>query len=440
MDSNPFGPTSPEPSRARPPYLATRLSVQMFLAFAVQGAWVPVFSVILDELHFSPIAASWAWATYSLSSFVTPLVWGQVADRWVPAERCISLCAVIDVLVLATMATLRSPIAMFAACILFWFFMIPINSLGTALTLRQLHHPERSFGRVRLWGTVGWMVACLLLSLWLGAIKPLLLEPSEEPRLVDGFWLAALFALLVAVYSLTLPSTPPTPTAVTTEMPSASLHRLQRLFDAPLSAMRLCRRRVFLTFCICLFGFYLTYPFTTQMTPLLLAALGVQRDMLPGVTTIGQTTEIAMLALLPWLLRRFGTRITMIAGAVTWTIGMSALAVGRPLGLVIAALTTQGVFIGCFLVAGQMFVNRQSTRDVRASAQGLVVLISGAGLLAGHLSVGLVRQWTQEDYPLAFLPAACVSVVLVGVFLAGTVTARGVAVQEDSLVSPREIP
>ena len=414
--------------------------MQMFLAFAVQGAWVPVFSVFVDQLGFSPVAAAWAFAAYSLSSFVAPLVWGQVADRWVPAERCISLCALVNVAILATVPFLRGPLAIFAACLLFWFFMIPINSLGTALTLRQLHNPERSFGRVRLWGTVGWVFACVLLTLWLRVGRPLLVEPSDTPDLADSFWLAALFALLVAAYSLTLPSSPPVPVEATEEMPAAGLRRLQRLFDAPMSAMRLCRRRVFLTFCVCLFGFYLTYPFSSQMTPLLLARLGVPRDLLSTVTTLSQTTEIATLACLPWLLRRFGTRATMIGGTVAWTLGVSALAVGRPVGLVAAALTTQGVFIGCFLVAGQMYVNRQSTRDVRASSQGLVVLISGAGLLAGHLAVGLVREWTHEDFPLAFLPAAVVSVVMVAVFLMGTTAARAASKPAESLVSSREIP
>ena len=439
MDSTPLAATHSEPPRARPPYLAARLSLQMFLAFAVQGAWVPVFSVFVDQLGFSPIAASWAFAAFSLSSFVTPLVWGQIADRWVAAERCISLCAVVNVVILATVPALRSPIALFMACLLFWFFMIPINSLGTALTLRQLHNPERSFGRVRLWGTVGWVSACFLLSLWL-KMKPLLLDTDESAGLADSFWLAALFALLVAAYSLTLPSTPPASVEATVELPAAGLRRLQRLFDAPLSALSLCRRRVFLTFCVCLFGFYLTYPFTSQMTPLLLLELGVPRRWLSSVTTVGQTTEVATLAVLPWLLRRFGTRTTMIAGTVTWTLGLSALAVGRPLGLVIAALTTQGVFIGCFLVAGQMFVNRQVSRDVRASAQGLVVVISGGGLLLGHLIVGGVREWTDGDFPLAFVPAALGSVVLVGLFLAGTTAAPAGADTEETLVSSRPIP
>jgi MFS family permease len=440
MDSIPYPEVNtPEPRTDRPRFLAVRLSVQMFLAFAVQGAWVPIFSVFLKELDFTPAAVAWAFAAYSLSSLVAPLVWGQIADRWVPAERCISWCAMINVAILWYVPSLRQPAAMFVACVLFWFFMIPVNSLGTALTLRQLEHPERSFGRVRLWGTIGWVFACVLLTIWLREVMPALGVAAAEPVYADSFRLAALFAALLSGYSLTLPSTPPAPVVRALEAPSEGLRRLHRLIDAPMLAIRLLRRRVFLTYSLCVFGFYLTYPFVSQMTPLLLEDLGIQRDLLPTVTTVAQTTEVATLALLPWLLRRVGTRATMVLGIGSWTLGVTVYAIGRPTELVVAALATQGLFIGCFLVAGQMFVNRQSLPDVRASAQGLMVLIGGAGLLLGHFLVGWVRVLTADHFSLAFLPAAIASGILIMVFVRGTTPARGAIAASETLVSSREI-
>ena len=121
----------------RPRWLAARLSVQMFLAYAIQGAWLPVFAVYLEQLGFSPAATAWAFAAYSFSSLVAPLAWGQVADRWVPAERCISVCGLGTALTLLLLPHLDGGLAVFADCVLFWFFMIPANSLGVALTLRQ---------------------------------------------------------------------------------------------------------------------------------------------------------------------------------------------------------------------------------------------------------------------------------------------------------------
>jgi MFS family permease len=424
--------TEEPPHRQRTPWLATRLSVQMFLAFAVQGAWVPAFSVFLARRGFSPEEMAWTFTAYSLSSLVAPLAWGQVADRWVPAERCISLCALIVALTLGAMPFLGGAQTMFPACVVFWFFMIPVNSLGTALTLRQLDHPERGFGRVRLWGTIGWACAGLLVTFWLRVLKPALLATAGEVDLSDSFWIGALFAAALSGYTLTLPTSLPSPRDST----AVGLHRL---LDAPLLAIRLFRRRAFLIYCFCLFGAYLTYPFVQQLTPLLLAQLGVNRDVLPMTLTVAQSTEVATLAVLPWFLARFGTRGTMAVGLGAWTVGLGAFAVGQPVSLVVSAMTTQGLFIGCFLVAGQVFVNRQSAPDVRASAQGLMVLIGGVGLLAGHLLVGQVRNLTQDNFGLAFVPPACASAVLVVVFLTAFTTRRVPGPGPNSLVSGQEM-
>jgi MFS family permease len=409
----------------------------MFLAFAVQGAWVPVFSVYLAQLGFSPRATSGAFITYALSSLVAPIAWGQIADRWVPAERCISLCGLGTAVLLAVLPALDGGPAVFFACLLFWFFMIPVNSLGAALTLRQVEHPERRYGRIRLWGTVGWVAGGLLLSGWLNMVKPGLgawLGWSDAATpLADSFRVGALFAIVLSAYSLTLPATPPSrggPGAV----------GWRRFFDAPLASMRLMRRPMFLTYCTCLFGAYVTYPFTHQLTPLMLAQLGVEREVLPIVLTISQSTEIATLALLPWLLGRLGGKATMTLGIAAWTLGLAVYAVGQPVGLVVAALSTSGVFICCFLVAGQVFVNRLSAPGVRASAQGLLVWISGTGLLAGHLLVGEARNiWTGDDLHLAFLPAAMASAVLLVVFVGGFRAAPRPKPLPESLVTSREM-
>jgi MFS family permease len=100
---------TPPPGRTAGARLAARLAVQMFLAFAVQGAWMPVFSAYLDRLGFSPVTVAWSFAAYAISSLVAPVAWGQVADRWVPAERCIALCALAVGATLAVMPTSTTP-------------------------------------------------------------------------------------------------------------------------------------------------------------------------------------------------------------------------------------------------------------------------------------------------------------------------------------------
>jgi nucleoside transporter len=408
--------------------LAARLALMMFLAYGILGPWVPVFSQHLRELGFSPEAVGWASAANAIGALLAPVVWGQVADRWVPAERCIALCALVCAGVLAGIAELTDPVAVFAACLGFWFFMIPVLSLGSALIFRQLDHPERDFGKIRLWGTVGWVAAGLLLSLWLALLRPAFegwLTP-ERP-LADSLRLGAGFALLLSLYAWTLPHTPPN------GGPPAAISGVARLFDAPLQALRLARQRMFAVYAVCLFGAYLTMPFTTQLNPLLLRQLGIPDWLLPSTLTISQSTEVLSLALLPLFLRRLGPKMTMLLGLASWTTGLAVLMVGSPLALVLSSLICHGIFICGFLVAGQVFVNRQASNDIRASAQGVIHLISGLGLLFGNLAVGWIRDLSADDFHLAYAPAVLIAAVMALTFTLGFLPATRPAEAADSL-------
>jgi MFS family permease len=139
--------------------MRARLSLLMFLQYAPQGAFVPLFSLRLQELGFTHVEIGWACATQALAALVAPLVAGQVADRWFPAQRCLAVCAVLAGLILWLLAGLTSWPAVFAASLAFWLVMGPVNTLGTALSFAHLVDPARDFGGVRLWGTIGWATA-----------------------------------------------------------------------------------------------------------------------------------------------------------------------------------------------------------------------------------------------------------------------------------------
>src|SRR5262249_14286198 len=117
----------------------------MFLQYAMPATWVPVFSLHLELLHFTPGQTAWACSTSALGSVLAPLLWGQIADRWLAAEKCIAVCALSGAGILWVLADLTSPLAVFVAALAYWFFMVPVLSLGIALTFRHLQNPERDF-------------------------------------------------------------------------------------------------------------------------------------------------------------------------------------------------------------------------------------------------------------------------------------------------------
>jgi MFS family permease len=416
-----------------PRFLAVRLAALIFIAFAVMGAWFPVFTKHLKDLGFSPDAMAWASATNAIGAMLAPLIWGQIADRWLATERTISLCAAVTGILLWILAGQSDPTAVFLLCVAVWFFLIPVIGLTGAFIFRQLDHPEREYGKIRLWGTVGWMAANWGLTLWF-EMAPRGFE-TRTLDLADSMRLGSLAAFVLVFYALTMPHTPPL------RLPTVDRSWLANLADAPLSALRLFRDRTFFVYCACMFGFYITMPFTIQLNPLLLNELGVDGKQLPAYLTICQTAEVVCLALLPILLARFGARTTMIAGGLAWTLGLAVLSVGSPLWFVLSVLPMSGVFICCFVIAGQVFVNRQATHDIRASVQGLLVLVNGMGLLLGNLLVGWIRDLTGDNYEIAYRLAAMLSAGLVVLFCVGFVPAPAVAISPvESLVPDSEIP
>jgi MFS family permease len=384
--------------------LRWRLSVLMFLLYGVPGAWCPLFSLRLEELGFTPLETGWAFTTQALASLVAPLAAGQVADRWWPAERCLSFCALAAGALLWLLAELTSPAAVFATALAFWLAMVPVLTLGVSLSFSHLPSPERDFGGVRVWGTVGWVVPGWLLGYWF--TEPAWLGMARSGRdLADAFRLGGVLALALGLYAWMLPHTPP--------------RRRAESWLAPLAALRLLRERSFAVYCAAALGLYLTLPFLQQVVPLLLEHLGIPRPWWGPALTISQSMEIFALVLLPWLLLRVGVRGTMLLGLLAWGTGMTVMAVGQPTWLVVASLGCNGLCICCFLVAGQVFVNSRARGDIRASAQGLLAFTNGLGLFLGSLLVGWVRELTGGAFPPTLAVGAVLAAALVVLFFAG---------------------
>jgi predicted MFS family arabinose efflux permease len=384
-----------------------RLSLLMFLQWAVPGSLLPLYSVRLKDLGFDGMTTAACCATQAVASVLSSLVAGQVADRWVPAERAMAACAALAGLDLWLIAELGEPVPVFLATLLFWMFTGPMLLMGTTIAFTHLKDPERQFGSVRLWGTVGWMAIGWVVGCWL-AVPELLgwLRTPEGPRTGDAFRIGGAVAFLLAGYTLTLPHTPPR------RAPGGAR-------AAPLQALGLLRGGAFATYCACVLGLCITFSFTTQTTPLLLQQLGVERHWLQPTLTVAQTTEILSMALLPGLLLRLGVRGTMVLGLVAWLCAMCVQALGGPVGLVVASLGLNGVYVTGFLITGQVYANSLAGGDLRASVQGLFSFVNGLGLLAGNLLAGWLREFTRGDLPPTFAVGAAITLALLVLFVAG---------------------
>jgi MFS family permease len=383
-----------------------RLSLLMLLQYLAPGAVCPLFSARLQEMGFSPTETADCCATQALGTLLAPLLAGQIADRWLSAERFLFVCSTLAGIDLWVLAGLHTPGSVFVAMLVFWLLYWPATMLGATVAFTHLKRPDREYGPVRMWGTLGWMLAGWVVTLWfsepawlrssLAWLRPD--RPASDPG--DFLRLGAVFEFFLAAYAWTLPPTPPDRRA-----PHGA---------APIAALRLLAGPAFAIFGICYVGVSLTLSFTSQGTPLLLEDLGLPHKWLPASQTIAQVTEVLSLPLLPMFLLRFGVRGTMILGLGSWLAALVLLAIGRPLGLVLGSLVFNGLLITGFMVAGQVFVNRSVGPGLRASAQGLLTFINGLGMLLGHKAVGWVREAAGGELPPVFrLGASLIGVLLV---------------------------
>ncbi|MHB1422171.1 MAG: MFS transporter [Gemmataceae bacterium] len=397
-----------------------RLCLLMFLQYGPSGAVLPLYSTYLQEqLGFTSMGIAVCCSTQAIATICAALVAGHIADRWMPAERLLGLCSLVAGLDLWLLAEQDRPIQVFFGTLLYWLLTGPIWMLGATIGFAHLKHPERQFGPVRLWGTIGWMASAWLVSYWfqnpewlcqvVGWLRP---DQPLSGR-ADLFRIAGLLSFVLMAYTLTLPHTPPKPHA------DGGL--------APLAALRLLHGRAFFIYALCFFGVCITFPFGTQGTPLLLRQLHTNEADLPAILTISQGTEVICLGLLPLLLRRLGVRGTVLVGlaALAAVLGIQALSHSR--GVVAGSLGFNGMVIAGVFITGQVFVNSRVHDGLRASVQSLLTFISGIGLLLGNLLFGALRLWSGDELQPAFAVGAVVMALMVLVFAFGFENHRKVA-------------
>lgn len=387
-----------------------RLNLLMFLQYAIPGAVLPLYSAWLHRLGFDEMELAVCCDAQALALLIAPLAAAHVADRWFSAERCLACCAVLAGLDLWALASFTGFTSVFAATFLFWMLSSPIVMLGTAICFAHLVDPERQFGGVRLWGTLGWMSACWLLGYWFANPDWLCwlvgcLRPDGASEWADLCRLGSLLSFALAFFTLFLPHTPPRPK--------------RHGGMAPLAALARLRGSSFAIYALCTLGVSMTLPFATQGVPLMLQKLHMSQSWLPCALTLSQATEVVCLALLPVLLLRLGLRGTMLLGLGALTAELALLALGQPLELVVGSIGFNGLCICGYLVAGQVFLNQQAENDLRASVQSLYNFLTGAGMLVGNLLVGWLRRCSHGELPLAFSVAAGLTACLLLLFLLG---------------------
>jgi nucleoside transporter len=376
-----------------------RLAVMMFLQFLVWGFYmVPMAKFLSTVFAGDPSLQSIigdAYATNSIGAIVAPLVVGLIADRFLPGQIVMGILhlAGAGLLVLAARATGPGGFLSggFVGIMLgYSICYMPTLALVNSVSFDQLEHPERQFPAIRVWGTIGWIAAGVLV----GSVLPVLFECPLHPETGKPdagltnlpFLFAAGASALLGLYSFTLPSSPPK-----AKGGRVSLARL-----VGLDALGMFKKPAFTVFALC--SFLLCIPLAVYFAKAneFLGAAGIAGS--ETKMTFGQMSEILFMVLMPVFLSRYGVKAMLLGGMAAWVLRYFLFSFAATSGsggewMILTGVILHGICYDFFFVTGHLYTDQAAPREIRASAQGMIAILTyGLGMFTGNQVFPLVAK------------------------------------------------
>ena len=356
-----------------------RLWAMMFLQFFVWGVWYVTLGTYLARLGFAGGDIGDAYSTMNWGAVVAPFIAGIVADRFFAAERVLGVLHVTGGVALYVASRLETPGPVFWTLLGYALLYMPTLALVNTIAFHQMRNPGKEFPAVRVLGTIGWIVAGILVGKLLKPWSPDI-EATSTPMLI-----AAGASVVLGLYAFTLPATPPRP----------SEDRVRLLDVIGLDTLALLRDRSFAVLVASSLLISIPLAFYYGFTNLFLNETRGVAD--PAFTmTFGQMSEIAFLLLMPFFLGRLGVKKLMLIGMLAWVARyafFSAGAQGNAPSLLYLGILLHGICYDFFFVTGQIYVDRRAPEAIRARAQGLIALATyGIGMLIGSMLSGRIVE------------------------------------------------
>ncbi|MGV9796765.1 nucleoside permease [Mycobacterium sp. NPDC003449] len=380
-----------------------KLSTMMFLEFFVWGAWfVTMGTFLATTLSASGSQISLAYLTQSLGAIAAPFIIGLIADQFFSAQKLLGILHFVGAALLFWASTMSTFGAFFPVILAYMIVYMPTLALVNSVSFRQMGNPEKQFPAVRVLGSIGWIVAGVIIG-WLSW--------EQQGQLTQTFRMAAVASLILGLFSFfVLPATPPTRRG----------EKVTIRDILGLDAIALLKHRSYLVFFLSSIAICIPLAFYYNFTNLFLNEEGVRSAA--AVQSLGQVSEVLFLLLLPFLLMRLGVKITLAIGMAAWALRYAFFAFGDSgslFWLLLLGIVLHGICYDFFFVAGQIYTDKFAGERVRSAAQGMITLATyGVGILIGSLAAGPIvdrfatadgHDWTQ----IWIVPAAIAGVVMV---------------------------
>lgn len=360
-----------------------RLSVMMFIEFFIWGAWFVTLGTYLGSIGFSGANVGYTYLMNNIAAIISPFFIGMIADRFFSSEKVMAILHLFGGVVVFFAAGITEVAPLILGLLLYNLLYMPTIALANAISFHQMESPDQQFPKVRVWGTIGWIIAGLLIT-FIQFNFFAQVEASAVPLKI-----AAVASIILGLYSFTLPHTPP----------QKSGEKVTVGDILGVKALRLLKERNFLILIVSSLLICIPLAFYYNFTNMFLNDL--KMTGVAGKQSMGQMSEVIFMILMPWFFKRLGVKKMLMVGMLAWVIRYICFAMGDMGALVwmlYLGIILHGVCYDFFFVTGQIYVDKKAGKEIRASAQGFFAFITyGIGMGVGSVISGQIVDLFTSD-------------------------------------------
>ncbi len=382
-----------------------KLSAMMFLQFFIWGAWFVTMGTYLSTtLHATGTQNATAYATQALGAILAPFIIGLIADKYFSAQKILGILHLLGAALMYFASKAADFTGFYPLILSYMIIYMPTLALVNSVSFKQMLNPSKEFPPIRVFGTIGWIIAGLLIG-WL--------DWEHKGSLSLTFVSAAMASLILGLLSFALPDTPPAKKGQKTSVKDI----------LGLDAIGLLKNRSYLIFFLASVAICVPLAFYYNFTNEFLNEVGVKRAA--AIQSFGQFSELLFMIAMPFFFVRMGVKKMLAMGMIAWVLRYILFAYGNAgdyYWMLLAGIIIHGVCYDFFFVAGQIYTDNLAGERYKSSAQGFITLATyGVGMLIGFTISGpIVDKYqtppTHNWQTIWLIPAAIAFVVLL-VFL-----------------------
>ena len=355
-----------------------KLSLLFFLEFFIWGGWFVTMGTFLSQIfNATGGELAMAYETQSIGAIIAPFIIGLIADRYFAAQKILGLLHLLGAALLFIASNANNFFAFYPYIFIYMLLYMPTLALANSVAFHQMENPSKEFASIRVLGSVGWIVAGLIIGYfgWEGS-----------QTLKNTFYMSSIASAFLGFYSFTLPNTPP----------KLGSNKLKIREILGLDALSMLKDKGFLFFFIASILICIPLAFYYQHANQFLNEIGMKAAASKMI--LGQISEVLFLLLLPLFIKRYGIKNALIVGILAWGVRYMLFAFGDTgvkSWMLIFGILLHGVCYDFFFVSGQIYTDFKAGEKYKSTAQGLITLATyGLGMLIGFRFAG----WLTDQY------------------------------------------